>query len=79
MLVPNGDRRHCSKSGRVVYKKYVSIRNDDIMRELVLCHDFRNKLRMNLFFRLRRSPREHVLKPGMLIDFGSNRFEFCFR
>ena len=79
MLVPDGDRRHCPKSGGVIYKEHISIWDDHVMRKLILGHYLCNELRMYISFRLRRSPREYLIQPGMLIDFGSNRFEFCFR
>ena len=76
MLIPNGDRRYRSQSGRVIHKKHVSVGHNYIMRELVLCYNFGNSLRMDLTFRLLRGPGQNIAQTFMVIDLAGNRSEF---
>ena len=68
MLIPDGDRRHGSKSGRVVNEKDIATGNDNVVGKLVLGYDLRHDLRMNFTFRLTRGPGEHVAEPFVAAD-----------
>lgn len=67
-MVPDGDRRHGSESGRIINKKYLFKRHDYVMCEFVLRDHFRNDLPMNEFFGFRRSPRQHICQAFVALD-----------
>jgi hypothetical protein len=67
-MIPNGNCRHCSKSGRVVDQKNVSIRHDYVVRELILRYDFGDELRMYFILGLGRGPRKNLVETTMQID-----------
>ena len=79
MLVPYGDRRNRTQSGRVINQKDVSIRNDHIMRELILSDHFCNDLWMYSIFRFGRGPSKDLIQSGMHIDLGNDLIEFRWR
>jgi hypothetical protein len=79
MFAPDGNCRHGSQSGRVVYKKEISIRHDYVMRELVLSYYFRDVLRMDFVIWLCRGPCENLVKAGVAIDLARDQIEFGLR
>jgi hypothetical protein len=68
MLVPDGDRRHCAQSGRVVNEKDVAIRNDHVVCEFILSDHLGNNLGMDICFRLSCSPSQNIRQAFVSVD-----------
>ena len=69
MFVPDGDRRHCPKSGRIVYQEHVPISNDHVMSIFILGHYFCDDLGMDLIFRFNGRPGKNSLKRDVACNF----------
>lgn len=69
MFVPNGNCRHGAESSGVIDEKHVAIRNDNIVRELILSDNFGDIMRVNVVFRLCRGPCENLIQARMPVDF----------
>ena len=62
-MIPHGNCRDASKSGRIVNEdKAVAPRHDYIMREFILNDDFIDNRREERPARTRKSPGDHILK-----------------
>jgi len=77
MVVPNGNCRYRSKSGRVVNEKYILIGNYYVVGKFILCYHFGYKLRVNLVLRFGCCPSKYLIQPTVHINLRGDSFEFC--
>jgi hypothetical protein len=68
MFVPNGNCRHSAESCRIVDQKNFPVRNNNVMRELILSYDFGDVLRMDFIFLFCRGPCKHLVEAHVPVD-----------
>jgi len=59
-MVPYGDRRYRTKSGRAEYQSVIAPRNDRVVREFILHDDVGNDCRPDRAGWLPATPAEHI-------------------